>query len=128
MPLYGHELSEEIDPLTAGQSWCVDLEKDFIGADAVRKIKEGGPGRRLIGLELEGGRIARQHARIYRAGHAVGEVSSGTLSPTLGKSIAMAFVSADDAAEGTALEVEVGSKRAEARIVELPFYKRGDSR
>ena len=128
MPLYGHELSEEVDSLTAGQSWCVDLNKDFIGADAMRKLNDGGLSRRLVGLELDGRRIARQHAGVYRASRTVGKVSSGTLSPTLGTSIAMAFVNADDAAEGTTMEVEVGSKRTAAKVVGLPFYKRGASR
>jgi len=124
MPLYGHELSEEWDSLTAGQSWCVDLSKDFIGAEAMRKVKESGVPRRLVGLELEGRRIARQHAEVFLGETTVGEVTSGTLSPTLGKSIAMAFVPAEASAEGTEFEVAVGSKRTGAKVVKMPFYKR----
>jgi aminomethyltransferase len=124
MPLYGHELSEDVDSLTAGQGWCVDLSKDFIGADPMRLLNERGLARKLVGLQLDGRRIARQHYGVYRGGQAVGEVTSGTLSPTLGTSIAMAFVSADDAAEGAALEVEVSGKRVPAKVVRLPFYKR----
>jgi len=123
MPLYGHELSEDVDSLTAGQGWCVDLTKDFIGADAMRRLKERGSPRKLVGLELDGRRIARQHYGVYRGGAAVGEVTSGTLSPTLGKSIAMAFVSGDSQ-ESASLEVEISGKRVPARVVELPFYKR----
>jgi len=124
MPLYGHELSEEVDSLTAGQAWCVDLKKDFIGVEPMRRLNERGLPRKLVGLELDGRRIARQHSTVYGGGRAVGEVTSGTLSPTLGKSIAMAFVTADSASDGTALEVEVGGKRVPAKVVKLPFYKR----
>lgn len=124
MPLYGHELSEDWDSLTAGQGWCVDLSKDFIGADAMRSVKEQGLPRRLVGLVLEGRRIARQHAAIYYNGEAIGEVTSGTLSPTLGKSIAMGFVAARKSQVGTNLEVSVGTKQVSATVVKLPFYKR----
>ena len=98
MPLYGHELSEDIDSLTAGQAWCVDLTKDFIGAEPMRKLQENGLPRQLVGLELAGRRIARQHHRVFAGAGDVGEITSGTLGPTLGKSIAMAFVSSEHAA------------------------------
>ena len=122
MPLYGHELTEEVDSLTAGQAWCVDLTKDFVGAPPMRRLKERGLPRRLVGLELEGRRIARQHAKVFDGGREVGEVTSGTLSPTLGKSIAMAFVASESAGEGGSLEVEVGRQRSAATVVKLPFY------
>ena len=124
MPLYGQELSEEIDSLTAGQGWCVDLSKDFLGAEPMRKLKEQGLPRRLVGLELDGRRIARQHHKVYAGDREIGEVTSGTLSPTLGKSIAMAYVSSEHHAEGTNLEVALGGKRVAATVVKLPFYKR----
>jgi len=124
MPLYGHELGEEVDSLTAGQGWAVDLNKDFIGVEPMRKLQERGLLRKLVGLELDGRRIARQHYKAYNGGREVGEVTSGTLSPTLGKSIAMAFVRSEDASEGAALDVELAGKRVPARVVRLPFYKR----
>ena len=124
MPLYGHELSEDVDSLTAGQSWCVDLDKDFIGADAMRELRRKGLKRTLVGLEVEGRRIARQHFKVLRGGRPIGEITSGTLSPTLDKSIAMAIVEAENAAEGTALEVEISGKPVPAKVVKLPFYKR----
>lgn len=123
MPLYGHELGEDWDSLTAGQAWCVDLTKDFIGADAMRRLKDRGLDRRIVGLELEGRRIARQHYPVYRGGDKIGEITSGTLSPTLGKSIAMALISADASEVGTPLEVELSGKRNPARVVAVPFYK-----
>lgn len=124
MPLYGHELTEEVDSLTAGQAWCVDLTKDFVGVAPMRELKEKGLPRRLVGLELEGRRITRQHAKVFDGGREVGEVTSGTLSPTLDKSIAMAFVTRESAGLGTPLEAEVGRRRAMAKVVELPFYSR----
>jgi len=124
MPLYGHELSEDWDSLTAGQSWCVDLSKEFVGADVMRKIKEGGLTRKLVGLELEGKRIARQNYPVIKSGQTVGEITSGTLSPTLGKSIAMGLVGAEHAEEGTALEISFRAKTVAAMVVKLPFYQR----
>ncbi len=124
MPLYGQELTEDIDSLSASQGWCVDLNKDFIGADAMRKIKEKGLERRLVGIELDGKRIARRHHKVYEGAKLIGDVTSGTLSPTLGKSIAMAYVDAPYCEPETKAIVELGSKRVEARIVPLPFYKR----
>lgn len=124
MPLYGQELTEDIDSLSAGQAWCVDLTKDFIGADAMRKLQERGLQLNLVGLELEGRRIARQHSAVLAGDTRVGEITSGTMSPTLGKNIAMASVAVGHAAEGTALSVDFGKKRAAARVIPLPFYKR----
>ncbi|MCP4250630.1 MAG: glycine cleavage system aminomethyltransferase GcvT [bacterium] len=124
MPLYGHELTENIDSLSAGQAWCVDLAKDFIGAETLRRLQEDGCKVALVGLEIEGRRIARQHTPVLNGDSDVGEVTSGTMSPTLGKNIAMASVSVEAAAVGTELAVDLGGKRAAAVVVPLPFYKR----
>ena len=124
MPLYGHELTEDWDPITAGQAWSVDLATEFIGVEALRRVQEQGPAKQLVGLELDGRRIGRQHHAVYAEGDAVGEVTSGTLSPTLGKSIAMAFVPPHKSALGTPLEVDLGKTRVQATVVSLPFYKR----
>jgi len=121
LPLYGHELSEEIDPIEAGLGFAVSLEKDFIGAAALRaKVQT----RKLVGLELEGRRIARQGAVIQKSGQPIGVATSGTMSPTLGKSIAMAFVGLEHAAVGTAVDVELSGTPHAAKVVPLPFYKR----
>jgi aminomethyltransferase len=124
MPLYGHELSESIDPISAGLSWAVDLNKNFIGAEALRKIAADGPKRKLVGLVLEGRRIARQGTLITKDGQTVGEVTSGTFSPTLQKSIAMAYVDSALAAEGTPLVADIKGEANPAMVVKLPFYKR----
>lgn len=124
MPLYGHELNETIDPLSAGLGWAVDLTKDFIGVAALRAIQEKGPARKLVGLELDGKRIARQGMPVKLNDTVIGEVTSGTLSPTLGKSIAMAYVDSAHATEGTALSVDLKGTLNPAKIVKLPFYKR----
>jgi aminomethyltransferase len=125
MPLYGHELSETIDPLTAGLGWAVDLNKDFIGVGPLREMMAaGGPKRKLVGLELDGKRIARQGTPVVVDGKTVGEVTSGTLSPTLGKSIAMAFVDTGSSAVDTAVGVDLKGTVVAAKIVALPFYKR----
>lgn len=124
MPLYGHELSERIDPLSAGLGWAVDLTKEFIGAKALQKIAADGPKRKLVGLELEGRRIARQGTAIKMGDQVVGEVTSGTFGPTVQKSIAMALLDAAHAADGTVLTADLRGEPATATVVPLPFYKR----
>jgi len=124
MPLYGHELGETTDPLSAGLAWAVDMGgKDFVGAEALRSLMGRGLKRRLVGLELEGRRIARQGAPVMKSGKAVGDVSSGTFSPTLQKSIAMAFVDTS-LGEGAEVEVDLKGTPNPAKVVRLPFYKR----
>jgi aminomethyltransferase len=124
MPLYGHELSESIDPISAGLGWAVDLTKEFIGVEALRVIKERGPARKLVGLELEGRRIARQGMALKSGEQIVGEVSSGTFGPTVQKSIAMAYVDVNFVNEGRELTVDLKSALNPAKVVKLPFYKR----
>jgi aminomethyltransferase len=124
MPLYGHELGEDIDPLSAGLGWAVDLKKDFVGAEALRTINEQGPRRKLVGLELEGRRIARQGTPVTKAGQVIGQVTSGTFGPTLQKSIAMAFVDAAESGLDNAIEVDLKGTLNPAKVVKLPLYKR----
>ena len=124
MPLYGHELSETTDPLTAGLAWAVDLGgKDFIGAEALRESIARGLKRRLVGLELEGRRIARQGTPVKKGDKVVGEVTSGTFSPTLQKSIAMALVDSS-IPEGADVAADLKGTPNPAKVVKLPFYKR----
>ena len=124
MPLYGHELSEEWDSISAGQSWCVHLDKNFIGREALRKIKEQGPSKLLVGLEVNSKRTPRQDAPIISDGETVGVVTSGLSSPTLGKVIAMGFVPPALSEIGTAVEIALGKAKLLAKVVPLPFYKK----
>ena len=124
MPLYGHELTEKTDPLSAGLGWAVDLKKEFVGAAALRAVRDKGPAKKLVGLELDGQRIARQGTSVLAGAAVVGCVTSGTLSPTLGKSIAMAYVDAAQCAEQTLLAVDLKGAAVPAKVVKLPFYKR----
>jgi len=125
MPLYGHELNEQIDPLQAGLGWAVKLDKGpFLGREALLRRRQDGKRRVRVGLELEGKRIAREGAAVLRDGAVIGQVSSGTFAPTLEKAIAMAYVDPAQAAPGTACTVDVRGKEAGARVVPLPFYRR----
>ncbi|MFT3785779.1 MAG: glycine cleavage system aminomethyltransferase GcvT [Tepidisphaeraceae bacterium] len=125
MPLYGHELTETTDPISAGLEWAVDLGKDFIGATALRKVKDEGPKQKLVGLVLDSKRIARQGTPVLNAhGSAVGLVTSGTFGPTVQKSIAMAYVNAEDSAIDTKLAVDIKGEQIPATVVKLPFYAR----
>jgi aminomethyltransferase len=125
MPLYGHELSEEIDPLEAGLSFAVQLEgRRFPGSEAIARRKAQPGQRRRVGLELAGKRAARQGYPILKGGQSIGEVTSGTFSPTLEKPIAMGFVRPEDASVGTELNIDIRGQLESARVVKLPFYKR----
>jgi aminomethyltransferase len=123
MCLYGHELSEEINPYAAGVGWAVKLKKgEFVGREAL-KILKANPGSARIGLVLEGKRIARQGAPVLRNGQPVGTVTSGTLSPTMGQSIAIALVDTK-AADASDFSVDVRGHLVTARVAKLPFYRR----
>ena len=126
MALWGHEIDASIDPLAAGLDFAVALDKDkpFVGRDALRAIAEKGPPRRLVGLELEGRRAARHLMTVHRNGSPVGVVTSGCLSPTLDRSIAMAHVEATHAEPGTEVSLDLGRRTVDARVTALPFYRR----
>jgi aminomethyltransferase len=125
MPLYGHELSEDIDPLQAGLGWAVKLEKgDFLGREALLRGRDDPSRRRRVGLELQGKRIGREGAVVTAAGKEIGRVTSGTFTPTLGKAIAMAYVDPAYLQLGTECAVDVRGKPEPAIVVALPFYRR----
>lgn len=126
MPLYGHELDEETNPLQAGLHWAVKLQKgDFLGRAAMLRAQElVAGGRQRVGLTLEGRRAAREGCPVLSEGKAVGRVTSGSFTPTLEKSIAMAYVDTGQSAAGTRLEIDVRGNREPATVVPLPFYKR----
>jgi aminomethyltransferase len=125
MCLYGQELSTEINPLEAGLSWLVHLDKaNFIGRDVLVAAKEQGLSRRLVGLEVAGRHIARHDYPIFHQGQPVGIVTSGTLSPTLNKPIALGYVPTALGKLGQELEIEIRGKLYPAKVVKKPFYKR----
>ena len=126
MPLYGNELDRSTNPYEAGLGRVVKLEKagDFVGRDALAAIAERGPQRTLVGLTVVGRGIARHGYPILDAGRDVGAVTSGTMSPTLGKPIAMGYVASDDSSPGTMLDVDIRGAAVPAEVVALPFYKR----
>jgi aminomethyltransferase len=125
MPLYGHELSEEIDPFQAGLGWAVKMDKgDFIGREALLRRRQDKTLRQRVGLELEGKRIAREGTAVTLDGKEIGKVTSGTFSPTLAKAIAMAYLDPAYTKAGTLCQVDVRGKAAPARVVALPFYRR----
>ncbi len=125
MPLYGHELSEQIDPFEAGLGFACHLTGyDFPGRDALLKIQKQSRSRVRVGLNLTGQRVPREGYLILRNGQPVGKISSGTFSPTLKKPIAMGYVVPDAAAIGTELQIDVRGRTEPATVMELPFYQR----
>ncbi len=125
MPLYGHELDEDIDPLTAGLDFGVKLDAGpFIGRDRLREIRDAGVTRRRVGLKADGKRIPREGTPVFAADIQIGTVTSGTFSPTLEYPIAMAYVDKAHATVGTSIEFDLRGKREPGEIVELPFYRR----
>jgi len=124
MMLYGHEMDENIIPLEVVYDWLVDLSKDFIGCEALKKRKAEGINKRLIGFEMIGRGIARAGYPVFKDEKEAGQVTSGTFSPTLNKAIGMAFVPIELAREQTEIEIEIRGGKVMARVVNLPFYKR----
>ena len=125
MPLYGQELGEDIDPFQAGLGFaCHLVGYNFPGRDALLEIKNKPPKMVRVGLEFAGRRAARHGCAVLRGEEQVGEVTSGSFSPTLEKSIAMAYVSPQAAAAETELTIDIRGRRETARLVELPFYSR----
>lgn len=127
LALYGHELNDETTPIEAGLERFVKLDAGgFLGADALRRQAEEGPARRLVGFELEERGVARANYDIVDAdGARIGRVTSGAPSPTLGKSIGLGYVPPALAAVGSELGITIRSRRVRARVVDVPFHKRG---
>lgn len=125
LALYGHELTRDRTPLEARLGWVVRFDKgDFIGRDALLRQKAEGLRCRLVGLVLLDPGIARASHLVFAGDERVGEITSGTKSPTLGESIALAYVATAQAEIGNRLQVEVRSRRLAAEVVRLPFYRK----
>jgi aminomethyltransferase len=125
MPLYGHELTEEITPIQAGQSWAVKLNKTFTGRDALEAQVAAGDYSRIAGLIMTGPVPAREGYAVQHGGQNVGEIRSGSRAPSVeNKNVATALLDPGATALGTELEVEIRGKSHPATVVPLPFYKR----
>jgi aminomethyltransferase len=125
MALYGHEIDETTTPFEAGLAWVVKLDKgDFLGRDALAAQKARGLARKLVGFEVQGRGIARQGHGVVSAEGKVGDVTSGTWSPTFEKALGMAYVPSALAATGTPLTLDVRGRSLPAVVVETPFYRR----
>jgi aminomethyltransferase len=123
--LYGHELDEQTNPLEAGLGWTIKLNKDdFIGRDALLKVKEQGPKRKLIGVEMVERGVCRGGYAIYENDQQTGALTSGAPSPTFNKNIGMGYVETSHAVVGNTVSIDIRGKPTAARIVALPFYKR----
>lgn len=123
MPLYGHEINDEISPAEAGLSSAVKMDKpEFIGKESL--IARGEPKKVRVGLSVTGRGIIREHQDLYIGEEKVGITTSGTFCPHIDHAVAMAMVNADKAAAGTILEADVRGRRISAEIVPMPFYKR----
>ncbi len=124
--LYGNDIDDVHTPLEAGLGWIVKLDKsDFIGKAALEQQKAAGVPRKLIGFELTEPGVPRSHYPILSNGARVGEVTSGTMGPSVKKAIGIGYVPTALSAEGTALHVEIRGRAVAAKIVKTPFHTRG---
>jgi aminomethyltransferase len=126
LALYGQELSPEISPLEAGIGFAVKLNKeaDFIGKEALKQLKENGLPRKLVGIEMIDRGIPRHGYPVYKGDVQIGEVTTGTQSPTLKKNIGLVLIDSKETELGNEVEVEIRGKRLKAAVSATPFYKR----
>jgi aminomethyltransferase len=122
-PLHGNDITPERTPIEAGLGWACALDKEFTGVDVLRRQKEKGPRERLVAFVMDESGIPRQGMAIEEGG----EVTSGSLSPVLGKGIGLAYVQADLAQPETALTVDVRGRPKKGHVVKRPIYKREES-
>lgn len=128
-PLYGNDLDEEHDAIESGLGWVVKPAKgEFIGRDALVRRREEGPGRRLVGFRLLERGIPRPGYEIQAGGEAVGEVTSGIHSPSLGCGIGMGYVERESAGNGSLVDVLIRGRPIPAEVERPPFYKGGSIR
>ncbi len=127
--LYGNDIDETTNPIEAGLGWTVRLDKpSFIGHGALLAAERGGVPRKLVGLVLEGERIARHGAEVLSQGREIGTVTSGSMGISIGKPVAMAYVHADHARAGSKLEVRTRGHETPASVVGRPMYRAGSVR
>ncbi len=122
--LYGNDINKTTNPLEAGLGWITKPDKgDFIGRDALLKIKQAGVRRKLVGFEMTDKAVPRQHCKIMVDGKAAGVVTSGSFSPMLNKAIGLGYVPVESSKAGHTIGVEIRGKVFPAIIVKMPFYK-----
>ena len=121
--LYGNDIDETTNPLEAGLKWTVDFDSEFLGKSALLAAKEAGIKRRLVGFEMLDKRAPRRHHPISVDGETVGEVTSGTMSPTLSKAIGLGYINAPFHKRGREIDIEFLRKKVRAKVVKTPFYK-----
>jgi aminomethyltransferase len=126
MPLYGNELSDDINPLEAGLGWAVKLDKgDFVGRESIAAMKASGVPRKTVGFKTtERSGAPRSHYDVLSGGQRVGFVTSGAFSPSLEENIGLALIEAGVAGIGRSLQVVIRGKPIPAVQVKTPFYKR----
>jgi aminomethyltransferase len=125
LPLYGNDIDRTTNPYEAGLGWVVDLDDEpFVGREALQRIKTEGARRHLVCIKAAGKGIMRSGYPVLHDGEAVGKVTSGGFSPTLGISIGMAYVPVQLAAAGTSLSVDVRGRLLAVTVAKRPFYKR----
>ncbi len=125
MSLYGHELDINTNPLEAGLGHFVDLDKkEFIGKDAIERIKKEGIKRKLVAFHMLERGIPRHGYKISKNGEVVGKVTSGTMSPTLKESIGLGYIEKEYSDLNTKIDIVIRDKYCEAIIIKKPFYKR----
>jgi aminomethyltransferase len=126
--LYGNDINDETSPIEAGLGWITKFSpnRNFIDRDVLFGQKNKGTSRRLVGFEMTERGIPRQHYKLFNnAGNEIGEVTSGTMSPSLKVGIGMAYVQSAYAASGTEIKVGIRDKLIAAKVVKMPFYKAG---
>jgi len=122
--LYGNDINDTTSPLEAGLGWITKLNKNFTASDIIKKQKEEGIKRQLIGFEMIERGIPRGHYELTDPeGNKIGEVTSGTQSPCLGIGIGMGYVEKKFAVIGTQIAVNIRGKLIKAKVVKFPFYK-----
>ena len=125
--LYGNDIDETTTVLEAGLGWVVKFKKgEFLGREVLLKQKEEGIKRKIVGFELVDKGIARSHYPVYIEGEQVSEVTSGTFSPYLKKSIGLTYLPIEYAEEGTEFEIGIRDRKINARVIPTPFYKRDE--
>ena len=123
--LYGNDIDDTTSPIEAGLGWITKFEKGFVNSEALKKQKEEGPKRKLVGFELLERGIPRHDYEIVDAnGNLIGKVTSGTMAPSLNKGIGLGYVTTSFAQEGSEIFIRIRKNDVPAKVVKLPFYKK----